>query len=109
MKPRSYSSSDGLCAFILDRAFPDDSDLPAEFPQGLKVSLVPLHRLTKLRLPEPHVGCRRSAERAVFVPMPEAAVHLYGRMMSRQQDVWTAGKPNGVEAVTQPQTVQGTP
>jgi hypothetical protein len=35
----------------------------------------------------------------MFMPVPKAAVHLNGRMMSWQQDVWASGKSNWVQAV----------
>jgi hypothetical protein len=76
--------------------------LPAELPQRLKVPFVSPYRLIKLRLPESHVGGGRGAKYAVFLPMPEATMHLDCRAMPWQQDIWTTGKLRHVKAIAQP-------
>jgi len=68
-------------------AFPDDSDLPPQFPQCGGVSPVPGDILFELCLPELDVAARSRCEAATPMAMPEAAMDEYNGAPPREHNV----------------------
>lgn len=74
------------------RAFPDGDDVPAEAADGVFVAEVAGAVALDLLPPPCAAGFREAEVRAVFMPMPEAAVDEDDGAVFRQDKVGFAGK-----------------
>jgi len=61
--------------------------MPAGLAQRANLRLVPMHITIYLFLPEPPIRRRQSGSPATRVAMPEAAMHKYGRVVLRKNDI----------------------
>ena len=72
--------------------FPDSNAMPSHVSKPLLLLNVPLPVAVYLPLPEVDICFRHPEEAASLVPVPEAAVDKYHRMVFAQHDVGMSGQ-----------------
>ncbi len=96
----------------IDRAsftFPNGDYPPAKFAKRCLIPCIASLIRLEFGLPELLPGGWHPGNRAVFVGVPEAAVHHHNRPIARQYDIRSAREILGVEAKPSASRVQGTP
>ena len=71
------------CVPVLRLAFPDDQSLPAESIELLLIVVVPSDIAIKFLAPILHIGLWSACQRAILMPVPEAAMDKDDGFMQR--------------------------
>lgn len=85
---------------IPDLAFPDHNGIPASLPKLIQVLPIASHIPLQFGIPITAVALRAPSVPA-RMPMPETAVHKYGRSIFRQDNIRAAGQVLAMKAETQ--------